>query len=495
MLPAAVAVIVTGVTAVTELVVMVNGGDTLAPAATVTEAGTAATDGLELDRLTLSPPAGATPSRLTTFAVVDKPPVTVAGDKATEPGTAASTFRFVLASEPVMPVRPAVIVTEVEEETAVVAILNADETLAPAGTVTVEGTAATVGLDDDRLKVKPPEGAGEAMLRTLPVRVTPPNAELPARVKDAPKGFTVSTALPIDPFTVPAIVTGVGTVTNDVEMRKLDETVAPAATETEAGTAATAGLELERVTVAPPGGAGLPSVIVLDGTGNPPKSVVCDSPTESGEPVPTPLRLTVCGDPAALDGIVSTPLSVPAAAGLNVTLIVQLLPCVTAALQLFVCEKLPLALIVPIFRIALPLLVTVRANVPVFSTATGPKLRAALESAAIGACSRIPILFKDGSVTAISMLPSLLKSPKAIAPAPGIEPYCKICENDTASLVVSATMLSSELLAIINSSVPSLLISAAATATGFGERRVPTEDAALKVPLPFPRYTERDCER
>jgi hypothetical protein len=80
--------------------------------------------------------------------------------------------------------------------------------------------------------------------------------------------------VPVDPFTVPEIVTGVVALTSEVEIVKLEETVAPAATGTEAGADATAGLELTRLTVTPPGGAGLPNVIVFAVTGSPPSVTV-----------------------------------------------------------------------------------------------------------------------------------------------------------------------------------------------------------------------------
>jgi hypothetical protein len=77
-----VAEIVTGVLAVTAVVVMVNEGETLAPAGTVTEAGTA-TAALLLDKLTTAPPEGAGPLKRTVFPVVDAPPVTEPDDRFT----------------------------------------------------------------------------------------------------------------------------------------------------------------------------------------------------------------------------------------------------------------------------------------------------------------------------------------------------------------------------------------------------------------------------
>ena len=81
----------TGVAELTELVVMVNAGDTVAPAATVTEAGTVAAAGLPLVSVTTTPPAGAGPLSVTVFAVVDVPPSTDAGDNVTADGLGAST--------------------------------------------------------------------------------------------------------------------------------------------------------------------------------------------------------------------------------------------------------------------------------------------------------------------------------------------------------------------------------------------------------------------
>ena len=74
---------VTSVFAATALVVMVNDGETIAPPATVTEAGTVALGEL-LVSVTTAPPDGAGPFSATVFAVVDAPPTTDMGDRVTE---------------------------------------------------------------------------------------------------------------------------------------------------------------------------------------------------------------------------------------------------------------------------------------------------------------------------------------------------------------------------------------------------------------------------
>ena len=65
------------------MVVIVNTGEAVAPAATVTEGGTVAL-GLLLARATVIPPAGAGPFRLTLFNVPETPPTKDAGDSVSE---------------------------------------------------------------------------------------------------------------------------------------------------------------------------------------------------------------------------------------------------------------------------------------------------------------------------------------------------------------------------------------------------------------------------
>ena len=62
------------------------------------------------------------------------------------------------------------------------------------------------------------------------------------------------------------------------------------------------------------------------------------------DPVPVPVRLTVCGEFVALSEMVTDPVRVPDVVGENVTVIVQLAgfgPSV--GVQLFVCAKSPVA--------------------------------------------------------------------------------------------------------------------------------------------------------
>lgn len=70
--------------------------------------------------------------------------------------------------------------------------------------------------------------------------------------------------------------------------------------------------------------------------------------------VPVPVRLTVCGLPAALSVIDNVPIRVPLCAGLKVTLMVQLVSAARLEPQVFVWLKSPLASILVILSAILP---------------------------------------------------------------------------------------------------------------------------------------------
>jgi hypothetical protein len=79
----------------------------------------------------------------------------------------------------------------------------------------------------------------------------------------------------------------------------------------------------------------------------------------SGVATPVPVRLTVCVAGLALSVMVTTPVLVPAAVGLKVTLRVQLALAATLEPQVLVWEKSPLALMLVIPRLAFPVLLRV----------------------------------------------------------------------------------------------------------------------------------------
>ena len=72
--------------------------------------------------------------------------------------------------------------------------------------------------------------------------------------------------------------------------------------------------------------------------------------------VAVPIRLTVCGVPAALSLIVNVPVRVPLAVGVKVTLSVQVDPAATPFPQLSVSAKSPLAEMLVMCNGAVPLL-------------------------------------------------------------------------------------------------------------------------------------------
>lgn len=153
---------VTLVAAVTAVVEMVKAGDVVAPAATVTVAGTVAAVVLLLVRLTTAPPAGAGLFSVTVFCAAGLPPTTDAGDSVTSDTEDAAppgglTTRVAVAVAPPLEAETVILVALV---TAVVAMVKAGDTVAPAATVTDAGSVATAGLLLVRATTAPPAGAG-----------------------------------------------------------------------------------------------------------------------------------------------------------------------------------------------------------------------------------------------------------------------------------------------------------------------------------------------
>ena len=143
------AVIVTAVELDTEAVSIVNVA-ALTPEATVTLEGTVATEGLLLLSDTEIPPLGAAPVSFT-VPVEPAPPTTVLGASDSELNAGAVTVSVADLIEPLL----AVIVAGLADATGIVETLNV-AFVAPAGTVTLEGTAAAEELLEERDTTTPP---------------------------------------------------------------------------------------------------------------------------------------------------------------------------------------------------------------------------------------------------------------------------------------------------------------------------------------------------
>src|SRR3989442_8311499 len=151
------------VDAATALVVTVNGA-LVAPAGTVTLAGTIGAAVLSLDSVPCAPPAGAGPSRVA-VPVELLPPVTVVGFTPSEERRTGCGFTVRVAVR-VTPLYKAEMVTGVDAATVLVVTVNV-VLVAPAGTVTLPGTVAAVLLLD-RVTYAPPAGPRPA---SVPVPV------------------------------------------------------------------------------------------------------------------------------------------------------------------------------------------------------------------------------------------------------------------------------------------------------------------------------------
>lgn len=214
----------------------------VAPALTVTLAGTRAAAVLLLESATTVPPVGAILLSVT-LPVDDVPPTTLLGLRVTE----ASDGGFTV-SVPVL-LKPAyvpVIVTERTDDTAVVVTVNV-AVVAPPATVTLAGTCAALVSLLDRLTAAPVDGAAELSV-TVPVELTPPCTLAGFNVTDAmPGGVTVNVVLTV-PFRVALMLTCVEVPTGTVV--RLNVAVEEfAATVTFAGTEASELLLLLKVTV------------------------------------------------------------------------------------------------------------------------------------------------------------------------------------------------------------------------------------------------------
>ena len=169
------------VTVVTVFVVMVKVAD-VAPAATVTLAGTVpAVVGVDARAIT-APPVGAALVRVT-VPVTAKPPVT-AETLVVIPDMAAGGGVTVRVAVPVDPFVVAVMVADVLAVTEPPVMVNV-AVFVPAATVTETGTLATAALLDERVTTLPPTGA---LLESVTVPVV-----VPRLTTDAAANVTLDT--------------------------------------------------------------------------------------------------------------------------------------------------------------------------------------------------------------------------------------------------------------------------------------------------------------
>jgi hypothetical protein len=153
---------------------MANVGETVAPTATVTEAGTV-TPGSLLASVTVAPPDGALPFKVTLLPFEDAPPTRETGARFRSDTAGATTVRLAVL---VTPPELAEMVTARLVATGVVVMINVGETVVPAATVTEAGRV-TLGSLLLSATTMPPLGAGPFSETVFePVMLEPPSTEV-----------------------------------------------------------------------------------------------------------------------------------------------------------------------------------------------------------------------------------------------------------------------------------------------------------------------------
>lgn len=159
---------------VSTALVLTGNAALVAPAATVTLDGTVATLVLLLESVTTAPPVGAAPLKVTVPVEDCIPPTTLVGFTESEESVGAGGGAGVTVSEADLVTPPYVpeMLTVVDAATAFVLTINV-ALVAPAATVTLDGTVATLELLLESVTTAPPEGAAPLSV-TVPVEEFPP---------------------------------------------------------------------------------------------------------------------------------------------------------------------------------------------------------------------------------------------------------------------------------------------------------------------------------